>query len=151
MSDNWIVLISDDPLVIPAEAKQSLALEHFIKIAPVADKIEIIVSNEVKFFDCGSNFERVICPSCKTELPVDWWEDRMDEDYQDDGFMLRPYVVPCCESTYTLHNLNYEWSQGFGKFAIEAMNPNLGKLRSAVISEFESILNIPLRVIYQHI
>lgn len=151
MSDNWIALIPEDPHFVPSEAKQLLARDRFIALAPDADKIEIKFSDNIQFFDCGANFERIVCPSCNAEIPIAWWEDRMDDDFQDDGFMLRPNIVPCCRSQCTLHALNYEWPQGFGRFAIDAMNPNLGKLSGDVIAEFESILGTPLRVIYQHI
>ena len=54
-------------------------------------------------------------------------------------------------STVTLNDLQYDWPQGFGRFALQAMNPNIGKLNAAQMAEFERILGTKLRVIYQHI
>jgi hypothetical protein len=45
----------------------------------------------------------------------------------------------------------YEWPQGFGRFALDAMNPNIGILQDRYKLEFEEILGTKLRVIYQHI
>jgi hypothetical protein len=150
MSDNWIMLIPEDPKFIPEAAKQSRALDRLAEIAPEADEIEIKVCEKVEFCDCGANFERIRCPSCGSEIPVAWWQARMDEDYGN-GFMLASYATPCCVVQCTLHELVYEWPQGFGRFALEAMNPNIGKLEVKYKQEFEKILGTKLRVIYQHI
>jgi hypothetical protein len=74
----------------------------------------------------------------------------MDDDYED-GFRLDKYATPCCGKAHTLHELTYEWPQGFGRFALNAMNPNLGLLDDKYKREFEEILGTPLRVIYRHI
>jgi hypothetical protein len=150
MSDNWIALIPEDPRFIPEAAKQSRARDRFAEIAPEADEIEVKVCQKVKFFDCGANFERILCPSCRSEIAVEWWQGRMDEDYAD-GFKLAFYATPCCGAKFTLHELVYEWPQGFGLFALDAMNPNVGRLEGRYQREFEEILGTKLRVIYQHI
>lgn len=151
MSDNRIALIPEDPRFIPEATKQSRARDRFAEIAPQANEIEIKVCEKVEFFDCGANFERVLCPSCGSEIPVVWWQDRMDEDYVANGFTLASYATPCCEAQRTLHELVYEWPQGFGRFALDAMNPNIGKLEDRYKQELEEILGTKLRVIYQHI
>jgi hypothetical protein len=150
MSDNWIALIPEDPHFVPDAAKQRRARDRFAEIAPEADEIEIKVSEKVEFFDCGANFEHIRCPSCGAEIPVAWWQDRMDEDCGD-GFRLAAYTTPCCGKKSTLHELVYEWPQGFGRFALDAMNPNIGKLDDKYKREFEKILGTKLRVVYQHI
>ena len=152
MSDNWIVLTPEEPHFLPDQAKRDRARDRFAAIAPDADEIEVEVSEAVEFFDCGANFERVLCPACRSEIPIPWWQERMDEDYRDGfGFKLALYPTPCCETRCTLHELVYEWPQGFGRFALNAMNPNIGKLEERYKTEFEAILGGKLRVIYQHI
>lgn len=150
MSDNWIVLIPEDPCFIPDAAKRQRARDRFAEIAPEADEIELKVTEKIEFFDCGANFERVLCLSCGAEIPVDWWQDRMDDD-SGDGFKLASYGIPCCGKYCTLHELVYEWPQGFGRFALDAMNPDIGELEEEYKREFEAILGTKLRVIYQHI
>lgn len=150
MSDNWIALVPEDPRFLPDAAKQQRARDRFAELAPEADEIEIKVSENVVFFDCGGNFEHICCPSCGAEIPVEWWQNRMDEDH-DDGFKLAAYAAPCCGKKSTLNDLVYEWPQGFGRFSLDAMNPNIGKLDDKYKREFEKILGTKLRVIYQHI
>jgi len=150
MSDNWIALIPEDPRLIPDQTRRERARDRFAEIAPDADEIEIKVSETIQFFDCGCNFERVLCPACRLEIPTAWWQARMDEDYGD-GFKLASYSTPCCGARCTLHELVYEWPQGFGRFALDAMNPNIGALEDRYKAEFEEILGTKLRVIYQHI
>jgi hypothetical protein len=150
MSDYWIALIPEDPRFIPDAAMQKRARERLAEIAPDADEIEIKVGKKVEFFDSGENFERILCPSCRSEIPVAWWQDRMDEDWTN-GFKLAKYASPCCHKLHTLHELVYEWPQGFGRFSLNVMNPNIGMLDERNKEEFEKILGTKLRVIYQHI
>src|SRR5262245_6682895 len=119
MSDNWIALIPEDPQFVPEAANQNRARDRFAEIAPEADEIEIKVSENVEFFDCGANLERICCPSCRSEISDEWWQDCMDQDY-DGGFKLAKYAVPCCGVSVTLNELDYDWPQGFGRFALDA-------------------------------
>ncbi len=92
MSDNWIVLIPEDPEYIPEVIRQEVARERFAAMAPDADAIEIKLNDGVQFFDCGANFERIICPACNREVNIDWWQKCMDEDYGQEGFKLEELV-----------------------------------------------------------
>ena len=150
MSNDWIALIPEDPYFIPDAAKQLTARIRLSEIAPDTDEFRITVSETVTFFDCAGNFERILCPSCRTEIPVRWWHDRMDDDYEN-GFKLDLYRTPCCNAATTLRELIYEWPQTFGRFALEARNPNIGLLENEQRREMEEILGTKLVVIYQHI
>lgn len=150
MSDNRIILIPENPRYIPDVAKRERARDRFAEIAPGSDEVRVAITDNIRFFDCGGNFERIICPSCRFEIPIEWWRKKMDEDI-DKGFKLDKYQTPCCETMYTLHELKYEWAQGFGQFALEAMNPNIGALDDEYREEFEKMLGAELRVIYQRI
>jgi hypothetical protein len=150
MSDNWIALVPENPQFVPDVTKRLKARDRFAEISPQADEIEITVSENVRFFACGGNFERICCPSCGAEIPIEWWQGRMDEDH-DDGFKLADYATPCCGKKSTLNDLVYEWPQAFGRFALDVMNPNIGKLDDKYKQEFEEILGTKLRVVYQHI
>jgi hypothetical protein len=150
MSDSWILLIPEDPSVVPTQEQQLRACQRFGEIAPDADEINLIVSDTIEFFHCGVNSERVLCPSCGVEIPDAWWNERMNGDKQD-GFTLSAYSTPCCGSQHTLHDLNYEWVQGFGRFALEVMNANIGKLDEERRQELEQILATRLRVVYRRL
>jgi hypothetical protein len=149
MSDDWITVIPENPDLVPAPDRQVCVLDWLWEIAPDADNVEVKVSEEIAFFDCGANLERALCPSCGAELPLEWWQQRMDDDYHQ-GFRLSRYPTPCCGATHTLHELVYDWPQGFGRFAVTAMNPRIGRLNEARRRELEQILGTPVRIIYQH-
>ncbi len=150
MSDNWVILIPEDPLFVPGEPQQQQATELLRALSADADEITATTSDEVRFFDCGENFERILCPSCGCEINLEWWQDRMGEDF-DQGFKLLTYSTPCCRKDHTLHELRYDWPQGFGRFALETMNSSIGMLDESQAREFETILHTTLRVIHQHI
>ena len=150
MSDSWVTLIPENPMFVPDATKHRRARDRFAEIAPEADEIEIKISENVQFFDCGENFERICCPSCRADISLEWWQDRMAEDYGD-GFKLATYATPCCNEKLILHNLVYEWPQGFSRFALDAMNPNISKLDDQYKQELEEILGTKLLVIYRHI
>jgi hypothetical protein len=149
MSDNWIILIPEDPRYVPDSYRQEQARALFAEIAPDVDEIKIRTSFSIEFVDCGGNFESVACPVCQEILPVEWWVDRVEEDILDGEFQLFLYTLPCCDDKLTLNELKYDWPQGFSRFALEAMNPNIGSLHENTIKEFETILGSQLRVIYR--
>ena len=143
MLDDWIILIPENPDGMPDPASQERARARFSEIAPEADEVEVRVENKIDFFHCGGNYERIVCPSCRSEIPNQWWQDTVDQDY-DNGFKLARYPTPCCGTEHTLHELTYEWPQGFCRFAFKAMNPNLGLLDEKYKRELEEILGTPL-------
>jgi hypothetical protein len=149
VSENWIRLISVDPQYIPDLFQQKRAIKELAIIAPEAD-ITVQLYDTIQLFDCGGNFERVLCPSCKTEVSVDWWAERLNEDYEN-GFKLATYVLPCCNARCTFNEMVYEWPQAFGKFSLEARNPNIGMLNEKDKNVLEEILGTSLIVVYQHL
>jgi len=152
VSDNWINLVPIDRDFIPEVEKQSLAKQHFASIAPEADEIEITVLDYAKLFDCGGNLKTVTCPTCQGSIDPFDWEDWADEcDSEDAGFKFIKFKMPCCGASHSLDELQYDWPQAFGRFAIEALNPDIGQLTPEQIQQFEQILGCKLHVIYQHI
>lgn len=150
MSDNWYILIPQDPQYVPTTSQQSKARQRFRELAPMADEVVVETFRAIRFFDCAANFQAVSCPKCRSELDMDWWMDRMNADYED-GFQLNAYDMPCCAHSATLHDLIYDWPQGFGRFALRARNPGIDRLNPSQVSEFEQLLGTGLRVIYNHI
>lgn len=74
-----------------------------------------------------------------------------DQDNWDNGFDLDPLDLPCGHSAASLNALKYDFDQGFSRFILDAMNPNIGTLSADQIAQFEEILGCPIRIIYQHI
>jgi hypothetical protein len=148
MSDNNVILIPEDPRLIPACEKQMHAMRTFRQLAPDSDQVEIKVVDRVRFVDCGQNFERVLCPACGKQFDFEWWNERMHEDFMD-GSPLREIELPCCKAKRSLHDLRYEWPQGFALFSLHVKNPSFGKLSREQVASMEAVLGCPLRVIYQ--
>lgn len=152
MSDNYIHIIPEQAGFVPEEARRQEAVSYFREIGPKADEITASVTTNLQFIDCGQNFEEIRCPSCKAVVQLKWWQEWMNEDFsKKDGFILRQRKMPCCGARSTLHELAYDWPQGFARCDIRAMNPNFGKLSATHRTRFETILGCPVRAIYGHI
>jgi len=152
MSDDYVHIIPEEPSLVPDTAKHQAAVAYFRGIAPRAGEITASVSESVEFIHCGANFGKILCPSCGVEIDLRQWQDWMDIDFQGKGrgFVLSKHVLPCCSARYSLHDLNYEWPQGFARFEVCAENPNIGKLSEEQRGRFEQILGCPVRIIYEH-
>jgi len=150
MSDNWLILIPTAPQYVPAKEAQERAVALFKKIAPEADEIGVELSEHPRLIDCGANLERISCPSCRQELGFGWWRDWMDQE-ANLSFPLKPVALPCCGIVRSLADLHYDWPQGFARFSIEAMNPNIQDLPEGAEREFEAIIGCGLRKIWQHL
>src|SRR5258708_2739613 len=78
MPDNVLKLIPVDPQYVP-EASVRLEARHFLaSLVPDAERVEVIVTDQVGFVDQGANFERVLCPNCGSELDMQWWQRAMN-------------------------------------------------------------------------
>jgi len=151
MSDDYIHIIPEELGVVPEQSKREAAVSYFRKIAPRADEVNSSVSDHLQFIHCGGNFGKICCPSCGAEIDMERWQEWMDEDYSDKGFTLMTHPMPCCGAQHALHDLAYDWPQGFARCDVCAMNPKLGKLSDEQRSQFEAILGCPVRVIYEHL
>jgi hypothetical protein len=151
MSDNFMIILPENVNYVPNKLQYNHAKKIITEIASDADDIEFNIYDNIIFFDCGENFEQIICPSCSSEISIDWWQDRMGEDFQDNGFIMNKYLTPCCGETKTLQELNYIETQGFAKFAIEIRNTMLKDFKSKYQSKLEKILNTKLQVIYKRL
>lgn len=152
MSDNWIVIVPRLPEHVPSPEKAEAALGLLEKLMPDADEIEVVQTEHVHFFDCGSNLETINCPQCSANIGFDWWGETMSSDYDEEtGFRLDAHSVPCCSKHVALSELVYQFHQAFGCFALSAMNPNIGKLSDETTREIEAALGCEVSIVYQHI
>jgi hypothetical protein len=120
------------------------------ELTPKADEVKIEVTDKTRFEHCGGVFEGIRCPSCAKEIEVGQWQDWMDEDFGDDrDFKLKPIKLPCCGASKTLHDFDYRPPQGFARFSLEAMNPNIGEIPKQGLIAMEQTLGCSLRVIYR--
>jgi len=152
MSDNWVKIVAKPPGHLPAPSNIQAALATFNELAPEADEIEIIKYPNIQFFDCGANFEIISCPQCQSPIELEWWEAAMESDFEETcGFQLKERTLPCCSAHVSLNKLYYSFHQAFGRFAISAMNPNIGRISSEDIHKFEVALGCKISVVYEHV
>lgn len=53
----------------------------------------------------------------------------------------------CCGKSVSVTGLKYDLPQGFARFGIDAMNPQVGELSVEEKRRFEEMLGVPLWVI----
>jgi hypothetical protein len=150
MSDYWIIVIPESADFVPPEDAQQRAVALFWRIAPGAEEVKAETTPNVRLIDCGENLEHIVCPACDSELDIYWWQDRMQEEV-DSGYPLRTMELPCCQAQMRVDQLKYDWPQGFSRFSVEAMNPDIGDLTEENMREFERLLGCKIRKILQHI
>ena len=121
------------------------------RLAPSAERISPEVAEGINFYNCGENFESVSCPRCSGSISIDWWQERMDDDFDGAGFKLAVFSTPCCGESVSLNELEYSWPQAFGRFSWTLLNPNISELSAAAKSEIESAAGVPLVAIRQHL
>jgi len=150
MSDNWIIIIPESANFVPSEEAQRKAVDLLKRLAPNSWEVIAEATPKIRFFDCGGNFSHVICPTCGKDLDIYWWQDRMENEAED-GYPLSLIDMPCCAAKHRMDELRYDWPQGFARFSIEAMNPDIADLSEKDLSEFESLLGCKVRKILRHI
>ena len=160
MSDNILRFVASDPNVLPAEARTDEARRVVTRAFPAADPVEVERHDGVRFIDCGSNLENVLCPSCGTDLLDDMmWTDLMQAAWES-GMSQRRYALPCCGSIVALEDLAYSWPVAFGRFSVNAWNPQLdwfhpdhqlGDHETALIADLAAALGTPVKAFWAHI
>jgi hypothetical protein len=118
-------------------------------LVPDAYEVTVEVSDTIQFFDAGTNWEKTLCPSCRRDVPIEWWQEAMDAAYSS-GFHDLMSEVPCCGLTLSLNELHYDYPQGFARFALIARDPNVKGITESSRQELDDILNCLLRVIWSH-
>ena len=150
MSDNILTLIPVSPEYVPVESARAAADELLRSMVLAADEVSSEVSDQVQFFDAGSNFESVSCPVCHAELSTDWWGEAMDSAFQHQPPRLE-VVLPCCATTTSLNDLAYSWPQGFARYSLAARNPNIRELSPAQTAHLATVIGAEIRPIWSHI
>ena len=152
MSDHWILIVPKPTGQVPSPDETNAGLQLMKKWMPAADETEVVQNEHIQFFDCGANLETIKCPWCSAHIDFDWWGEAMSADHDENsGFQLNEHRLPCCSKSSSLDELVYAFHQAFGRFALSAMNPNIGKMSDDAVSEVKAALGCDVSVVYQHI
>jgi hypothetical protein len=144
-----MTIIPRDPLALPPPERREAALALLKTLRPLADEIELDVSETPEFFDATGHFENIFCPFCAKELEISWWHEKMDAWWDGDRRVLA-IETPCCGRATSLNDLDYGCEQGYACFGIKLMNPS-GDLEPEEVRQIEETLGMPIRVVWCHI
>ena len=122
MSDNWLKFIPVDPSWQPTPDAADQAAELLASMAPDGE-ISVDFMEKIELFHPYGNWSGVECPSCGADAEG-WWGDAVSRAAELD-FTKLEVTTPCCGSTVSLNDLHYVWPTAFGRFVLEAMNPNI--------------------------
>jgi hypothetical protein len=59
-------------------------------------------------------------------------------------------TTPCCRATTSLNELRYDWPEGFARFELAAVEPEVYQVDEDLHRQLEECLGSPLRIIRQH-
>ncbi len=100
------------------------------------------MSDSVRFYDPGENWSGVECSSCGADAEV-WWGEAMARAFDND-FGNLDVKAPCCGRDISLNDLRYVWPAAFGRFALEALNPDIEETTAEQDDEMAECLGAPL-------
>jgi len=145
-------VIPTDPWLSVEPARLETARDWLANKGSDQSETKVHIFDKLRFFDAGANFTEVRCPSCRTNVSLEDWDDWMNEDSDGEAFRLSPKRLGCCDGVpVTLNDLKYEFHQAFGLCAVEGMNLDKGALSGADIEILENLLGTRISVVYQHI
>jgi hypothetical protein len=147
VSSHVVVIIPERCGEIPDEEAERRARAVLAEVPTLRD-VDARRDDGLRFVDCGENFESVRCPSCGADAMA-WWGDAMDRAWTGDAFGDLAITTPCCAARTTLHDLRYDFTQGFARFQLRATNHD-GALAPDVVARIERALGCPVRVVYAH-
>lgn len=146
MSETILRYVPQDPFWQPSDAGAEKAISFLKTLAPQADSVEALFEDEVIFYDPGENWSGIECNACGADAEP-WWNDAMDVAYAG-GFRKLDVKAACCGANTSLNDLRYVWPAAFGRFALEALNPNIDDPTQEQERELSRCLGAPLRKIW---
>jgi hypothetical protein len=149
MSDNVLQLIPTDPQFQPAPEGAKQARKLLMTFTPQADSVTARFAESVEFFHPGSNGLEIHCPACGADAS-DWWAGAMDTAWES-HFDNLTATAHCCGASVSLNDLRYDGPAGFGRFVLEARNPNISDLSPSQLALLQTTLGCTVRQIWVRI
>jgi hypothetical protein len=120
-----------------------------LEYLPRAEEIDFEFLEDVEFIDAGSNWSGVNCPLCNSNAEA-WWGEAMSTAAES-RFETLELRTPCCDRSTSLDKLNYQWPVAFGRFVLEAANPNSTGLSTEQLQKLAEVLGSPVREVAAHV
>ncbi len=148
MSDNIMYLLAADPLAMPSVERREWTELLVRNLCPGAHEIVVHADDLPELYLAMTNLEATYCPHCAANLD-EWWPQAVDTWWKG-GRRDLGAVVPCCREPTSLNELDYDWPQGFARFAIEILNPS-HDLEPGELDTISRAAGMLLRVVWAHI
>jgi hypothetical protein len=149
MSDNWLRYLPVDPQFQPSLLAAKAAEALLASLLPEAEEISSEFTESVAFIDPGANWSGVQCPCCGVDAQA-WWDAAMSAAAQT-GFISLSVRASCCQTMTSLNAMHYVWPAAFGRYVIEAMNPNVKSLSTIQLDLLAAALGCPVIEVAVHI
>jgi hypothetical protein len=149
MSDNWLKFVPVDPTWQPTPEAADRTAALLAAMAPGSDEIKISFNDKVELVHPYANWSGVKCPSCGADADG-WWSDAVERAGELD-FAELEVTTPCCSATVSLNDLSYVWPAAFGRFVLEAMNPNIGDTSIEQDRSLSECIGMELRKVWVHL
>lgn len=149
MSDSYLRYVPVNPKFQPQPASAASAEALLSGYFPEAEEISAEFLADVEFIDAGSNWSGVFCPLCGEDVEQ-WWDDAMDEAAES-RFENLDVCTPCCKGKTALNHLRYGWPVGFGRFVIEATNPNSKGLDANQLQALSEAIGCEMQEVAAHV
>jgi hypothetical protein len=149
MSDNWLRYVPSDPFFQPTMSAAESARVLLYSFIPDAEEVTAEFFESPAFIDPGGNWSGVFCSSCGADAEP-WWQEAVSTAAEQD-FASLDTVAQCCQVNVSLNDLNYVWPAAFGRFVLDAMNPNVERLSATQVKILGTALGCSVREIPQHL
>ncbi|MEV0564888.1 hypothetical protein [Dactylosporangium sp. NPDC050588] len=155
MSDFYASAIPTNATWQPTPEAANEAEAYVWRVFPDPDGVQQEVTVEfydrITAVDAGENLERITCPRCGSDIPVDWYSDLLEET--EGEFDNLNVTVPCCSAPVPLDTLGFDWPCGFARFEIAVANPARAECQfnPDELTQLAIILGHPVRQILTHI
>lgn len=143
MSDNYLRYVPIEPQFQPAPSAASKAEILLGSFLPEAESVHAEFSESVEFIDAGENWSGVHCPCCGADAEA-WWGDAMSSA-AGGNFESLEATAQCCSAKVSLNELRYVWPVAFGRFVLEAENPNSSGLSAQQLIELGRAIGCAVR------
>ena len=149
MSDNWLRYVPSDPHFQPTEVAAGRARALLHTFLPDAEEVTAEFFEDPAFIDPGVNWSGVRCSLCGVDAES-WWTDAVSIAAEQ-NFASLDTVAPCCQTKVSLNDLAYVWPAAFGRFVLDAMNPNVERLSTEQVDSLGAELGCSVREVSQHL
>ncbi|MGW5667187.1 hypothetical protein [Micromonospora sp. NPDC003776] len=117
----------------------------------VQQDVTVTFHDRITAVDAGENIQRITCPRCDQQIPLDWYGELIEETEGEFDSLI--VTAPCCLAAVSLDSVEFDWPSGFARFEIAVANPARAEyaFTRQEIAAIEAILGHPLRQVVAHI